>query len=357
MQKTRKGIPENLVRSELIAVAHHRDRDKARRPSPCACLLAIELSIDKGLEGYPTPRVPQQRQDALPIGRVQPDHRVGPRNRALSRTTTGRPAARRLLWRVGGLGDDIGNAENICNLRAQPVRRLMIKVIGKPKLRSSVRRLAAPAKKTRRKSCADRGYPSLAHRVAAPVIAAKSGGYQDVVASHPQGREEELRDPSVSRKNWMIGRFQRRVKGDTHSSSCAAFRRLRETSPGNGRTGSLGSFPHGCWEASPKRLASKSMPASIEKRDRTRRSPAAPSQVRFAGSRIRRSSASASAIGLPGGTSRPVTSCSINSGIAETSVETQASRWLCASISTLGRPSRSPSFAILEASTKKSASR
>ena len=214
----RKRIPENLVRSELVAVAHHRDRDQARRPSPSACLPSIGRSIDKGLEGYPTPRVSQQRQDALPIGRVQPDHRVGPPNRALSRTTTGRPAARRLLWRVGGLGDDIGNAEHICNLRAQPIRRLMIEVIGKPKLRSSLRRLAAAANKTRRKPCADRRHPSLAQRVAAPVIAAKSGGYQGVVASHPQGREEQLRDPSVSRRNWMIGRFQRRVKGDTHSS-------------------------------------------------------------------------------------------------------------------------------------------
>jgi hypothetical protein len=54
--------------------------------------------------------------------------------------------------------------------------------------------------------------------VAAPVIAAKSGGYQGVVASQPQGREEQLRDPSISRRNWMIGRFQRRVKCDTHSS-------------------------------------------------------------------------------------------------------------------------------------------
>src|ERR1700680_666884 len=203
----RKGIPENLVRRELVSVAHHRDRDQARRPSPCACLPTIERSVDKGLEGYPTPFVPQQRQDALPISRVQPDHRVGPPDRAFSRAATGRPATRCLLWRVGGLGDDIGNAENICNLRAQPIRRLMIEVIGKPKLRSSLRHLAAAANKTRRKPCADRRHPSLAKRVAAPVIAAKSRGYQSIVASHSQGREEQLRHLSVTRRNWMIGRF------------------------------------------------------------------------------------------------------------------------------------------------------
>jgi hypothetical protein len=81
-----------------------------------------------------------------------------------------------------------------------------------------LRRLAAAANKTRRKPCADRGHPSLPRRVAAPVVAAKSGGYLRIVASHPQGREEKLRDPSISRRNWMIGRFQRRVKCDTHSS-------------------------------------------------------------------------------------------------------------------------------------------
>src|SRR5438477_8524893 len=186
MQKTRKSIPEYLIRSRLVAVAHHRDRGQARRPSPDAHLPRIGGGIDKGLEGYPSPRVLQKRQDALSIGRVQPDHSVGPPNRALSRPTTGRPAARSLLWRVGGLCDDIGNAENICNLRTQPIRRLMVNVIGKPKLGGSLRRLAAAANKTRRKPCADRRHPSLAPRVTVPIIAAKSGGYLRIVASHPQ---------------------------------------------------------------------------------------------------------------------------------------------------------------------------
>jgi hypothetical protein len=66
----------------------------------------------------------------------------------------------------------------------------MIEVIGKPKLRGSLRRLAAAANKTRRKLRANKGHPRLAQRIAAPVIAAESGGYQGVVASHPQGREE-----------------------------------------------------------------------------------------------------------------------------------------------------------------------
>jgi hypothetical protein len=93
----------------------------------------------------------------------------------------------------------------------------MIEMIGKPKFRSGLRRLAAAVNKTRRKPCANRRHPSLAQRVAVPVIAAKSGGYLRIVASHLQGREEKLRDPTVPRRNWMIGGFQGRVKGDTHS--------------------------------------------------------------------------------------------------------------------------------------------
>jgi hypothetical protein len=94
----------------------------------------------------------------------------------------------------------------------------MIEVIGEPELWSSLRRFAAAADKAGCKSCADSCHPSLAQWIAAPVVAAKSGGYQRIVASRPQGREEQLRDPSISRRNWMIGRFQRSVKCDAHSS-------------------------------------------------------------------------------------------------------------------------------------------
>src|SRR4029077_5991354 len=139
---------ENSVRSQLVTVPHHRDRDQARGSGPRTRSPRVGSSIDERLERKPPPPVPQQRQDALPISRVQPDYRVGLPDRVLSPLTTDRPSARGLLWRVGSLSDDIGNPENIGNLRTQPIRRLVIKVIGKPKLRCGLRRLAAMANKT-----------------------------------------------------------------------------------------------------------------------------------------------------------------------------------------------------------------
>ena len=58
-----------------------------------------------------------------------------------------------------------------------------------------------------------------------------------------------------------------------------------------------------------------------------------------------RSSAAASAGTSSGGTSRPFSPSRISSGTPEMLVEMQGRRWLAASTSTLGRPSRSPSSA------------
>src|ERR1700761_7897822 len=142
-------------------MAHHRDHDQARGPSPGARAHRIERSVDKRLARNPSPRVPQQWQDALPISRVQPDHRVGSPDSILARPTASRPGSQRLLWRIGSLSDDVGNAENICNLRTQPIWRLMIQMIGKPKLRTGLRRLAAAPNKTGGELRTGRGYPGL----------------------------------------------------------------------------------------------------------------------------------------------------------------------------------------------------
>jgi len=77
----------------------------------------------------------------------------------------------------------------------------------------------------------------------------------------------------------------------------------------------------------------------------------------WTGSAISASSARANSAGEPGATSNPVRPSSTSSGIPETFVATQASPWLCASASTLGRPSRSPSRATREASANRSAAR
>src|SRR6516164_11768477 len=208
IQQARKRIPKELVGCELVAVAHHRDGDETWRLSFHARWSCVGPDIDEGLEWHPTPRVSQQRQHAFPIDWVEPYHGVGPPDRALCRLPTSRPTARRLFWRVGSLGDDIGNAQRVCDWRSQPIRRLMVKMIGKPEFRSGFWSRAPAADKMGRKAAADGRQPSLTPLVAMPVIAAKSRCYERIVASQPQRLKEQLRDPAVSRGNWVIRRFQ-----------------------------------------------------------------------------------------------------------------------------------------------------
>ena len=72
---------------------------------------------------------------------------------------------------------------------------------------------------------------------------------------------------------------------------------------------------------------------------------------------INEASARANSPGDSGATSSPVVPSRISSGIAETALATQARPWLCASISTFGRPSRSPLPVTRLASAKRSAAR
>jgi hypothetical protein len=90
-------------------------------------------------------------------------------------------------------------------------------MIGKPKVRGGLRIRSPAADKTVRKAAADGRQPSLTPLVAMPVIAAQSRRNERIVASPPQGRKEQLRDPAVSRRNWVIRRLQGSVKGDTHA--------------------------------------------------------------------------------------------------------------------------------------------
>src|SRR5690348_2601684 len=95
----------------------------------------------------------------------------------------------------------------------------MVKVIGEPEFRRSMRRPLATPHEASREPPADTRQPSLVQPVSAALIAAKSGGHANLVTTHPQGCEQKLGDPAISRRNRMIRRLQRRVKGDTHSIS------------------------------------------------------------------------------------------------------------------------------------------
>jgi hypothetical protein len=73
------------------------------------------------------------------------------------------------------------------------------------------------AEKTPGVPIAKRRQSSLMKRIATSLVAAKARSKERVVSGNPQRREEQLRDPTVSRRNRMIGRLERCVEGDAHS--------------------------------------------------------------------------------------------------------------------------------------------
>ncbi len=308
IEQARQRVAENAVRGELVAGPHHRRRDQPRRPAGFPPSRPIEAGVEKRLDRDPAPRVGEQRQHAVAVGRVEPDHRIGAPDRLLGGAVAGGPRAARLLWRKRGLGDDIGDAECCGDPRAEPIGRLVVEVVGEPQLR---RRSRAP-----RGSGADIRSASLSPRTASracrgwsprPSKLRKRDAEHRLVPGTAQGCEKQLRHPPVARR-----------APDDRAASAARKRRCAcgcaASAPRPARAGRR-VHRRLAPDVSPKRRASRSIPAVIENRARTRRSPAAPSAARRAGSPISSARARASAGGSPGGTSSPVAAVSISSGM------------------------------------------
>ena len=173
--------------------------------------------IKKGFDCNPAPGIPQQRQDATPVGRIQSNHGIGPSDRPPRSFPACRPFPKGPSWCVGSLGHYVRNTETIGNRRAKPIRSLVIEVIGKPKFRRCLGRFAAAAEEILGERRAEQGQSLLTHRIATPFVAPKPGGYKSVVPGKLQSREKQLRDPAVSGRDRMIRRLQGRIKGDAHS--------------------------------------------------------------------------------------------------------------------------------------------
>jgi hypothetical protein len=63
----------------------------------------------------------------------------------------------------------------------------------------------------------ERGEPSLTDGIAGSLVTAKAGDEDGFVSGQPEGCQEKLRHPAVSGRDRVIGRLQRRVKGDAHA--------------------------------------------------------------------------------------------------------------------------------------------
>ncbi len=288
---------------------------------------AVTASVEKRRQRDPALRAAQQRTDAVAIGRVQPKDYIGLAQRGGDRAMAEIPGAPCPFCCVGGFGDRIGNAERIVDDRAEPIRRLVVEVIGQPQLGRFGRRAldaasaAAGARPPARQS--GRAAPG-ASRSPAPVKGAQPGRDKRFMAGEAQRVEKQPRHAPVTRGDRVVRRLERCVNRDAHRGSPRRTAPARR--PAAGR---------------PNSAANSAMPPRMSKARRTRSSPAAPSSAaprRVADQRLERRRQRR---GSPGGTSSPVCPCSISSAMPGNCVATQASRWLCASISTLGRPSRS----------------
>ena len=229
---------------------------------------------------------------------------------------------------------------------SNPVRCLVIEVIGEPD-RGPFRRLArlvAP------QSRCGQPFAEVAQALLAPRVAQDHRGC--AVGRRPRHRARPV--PMPASEVEPSGGLQTEPNGPEAS----AGHRRRFACCRLHLPGVVGRARSTRVTARPKCSARASIPRSIAKSRRVRRAPARrQAGTRSAGEASSLVSAEASACGSSGLTKSPLRPSAINSGMAVTLLATVATAWLCASMSTFGKPSRSPSLAIRLARTKTSAER
>ena len=115
------------------------------------------------------------------------------------------------------LGDNIWDAECACYRRPQPIGRLVINMIRKPHFWRKPRKLLAVAENAVGDPLSDCGDSGLSEIIATGLIATKPRDQNSLMPGKAENCEEQLRDLSIARRNRMIGRLQRSVKGDPHA--------------------------------------------------------------------------------------------------------------------------------------------
>ena len=122
------------------------------------------------------------------------------------------------LRRVRSLGDHVGNAERLADDRPEPVGRLVVEVVGEPKLRPIGRRRPAPiVGKLRGIRLALRAQRTLARFVAIAVVAAESRGHLRAVTGGRQRIHQQPCYPPITRGRAVSGRLKRCVERDPHA--------------------------------------------------------------------------------------------------------------------------------------------
>ena len=288
------------------------------------------------------------------------------------------PGAARLLGRVRRLRDHVGDPQAFAHTRTEPVRRLVVEVIGEPEAGAPGRRLL-PVAPRQAFGQAGPGVPEarLSLGVARPVEAPEAGREVDLpsprCACPLERREQELREGAIAGRHRMVGRLERGVERDPHAARSAVPVAapppvVRPASPPSAARPDAAAPPgarggDGIGGGPPAEQPGELRGEPVGPRDRGEIGPH-PALPRgsepLAQGRVPEEPFESRPRARPGpqvgrGSRSPPSS--ISSGIAETRVATQGRPWLWASRRTLGRPSRSPSRATRLASTKTSAAR
>src|SRR5690606_12265463 len=198
---------------------------------------------------------------------------------------------------------------------------------------------AHPVGKALCESLADSRDAALTLLVRHACVAAEAARDDGRIAGVPQRVQQQTRHPPVARSNGMIRRLQRRIEGDRDHVSARA-------ESASTRVGSYAT----------RLRRSRWIRGAREISVRTTSAPAGPSALCRAGSVIRSAMRPLKAVESSAGARRPLWPSRTNSGTAETLVETTGNPIACASIRTLGRPSRSPLAVIRQFRTNRSAS-
>ena len=259
---------EHLEGGELAPAAHHRDAKKprlARRNAPALRdrIAHARLSRSGGrlarggrfghrrrLRGFHQlrcfqPVTPPVRRDAagtekgrkhrdprrilrcLPQARhivaVEREDRVRAPDGARRRLVSDAPGSALLLRRVRCLGHHVRDTEAIADGRSQPVRRLVIEVIGEPEEGAALLRpVPVAAHQPIRQPPTRIAEPPLSFGIARTVEAAEVGSHFDLPPSHgagpPEGGEKEPREGAVARGNRVVGSLERGVERDSHAA-------------------------------------------------------------------------------------------------------------------------------------------
>ena len=220
----------------MSPVAHHRDREKARLAVVRGgrALGAVQSSRRGRAAGRRAPAAAaapasSASRSCAVITKTRRPGRAPPPPRVAERP---RPA--RALRRPRAFGDDVGNAERLGHTRADPVRRLVVDMVGEPEARAArsraARGSARSAARPRRSDCC-RSAP------AALPVARSCRGCADSLASVrlEAGRAERLhqkpRHGAVAGRGGMVRALQGRVERDRPRMRSRRLRLVRARPP------------------------------------------------------------------------------------------------------------------------------